>query len=101
MFEDPKLINSRHNGSFNRDGVTFELCIYRLANTNWTLEVVDADGMSTVWDDEFETDDDAHADQRRSVARRQRGESIRVLVVAGRGFFMSGRGAAMPHRKAG
>ena len=67
MSEDPKLISSRHNGNFTRDGVTVELCIYRLANTRWTLEVVDADGTSTVWDDEFETDDDAHAEFLRSI----------------------------------
>ena len=67
MSEDPELISSRHNGYVTRDGVTVELCIYRLAITKWTLEVVDADGTSTVWDDEFETDDDAHAEFLRSV----------------------------------
>lgn len=67
MSEDQKLISSRHNRNFTRDGVTVELCIYRLANTRWTLEVVDADGTSTVCDDEFETDDDAHAELLRSI----------------------------------
>jgi hypothetical protein len=52
---DPKIINSHHSGTFTKDGVTVQLCIYRLANTRWTLEVVDAEGTSTVWDDEFET----------------------------------------------
>jgi hypothetical protein len=67
MSEDPELIRSRHSRYFTHDGVTVELCIYRLENTKWTLEVVDADGTSTVWDDEFETDDDAHAEFLRSI----------------------------------
>jgi len=67
MSEDPILISSRHNGYFTRDDVRVEVCIYRLANTKWTLEVVDADGTSTVWDGEFETDDDAHAEFLRSI----------------------------------
>ncbi len=33
-----------------------EICIYRTPDTPWTLEVVDEHGNSTVWDDEFETD---------------------------------------------
>jgi len=67
MSEDPELISSRHSGYFTRDGVTVELCIYRLADTKWTLEVVDADGTSTVWDGEFETDDDARAEFLRNI----------------------------------
>ena len=59
MPEDPKLIASRHNGLLTKDGVTVEICIYRLEHSKWTLEVVDAEGTSTVWDDEFDTDDDA------------------------------------------
>jgi uncharacterized protein len=64
---DPKIIDSKHNGHVMRDGVTVELCIYRLENTKWTLEVVDAEGNSTVWDDEFETDDDALAEFERTA----------------------------------
>ena len=68
MTEDPKLISSRHNGRVTRDGVTVELCIYRLEHTKWTLEVVDAEGTSTVWDDEFDTDDDAFSEFNRTTA---------------------------------
>lgn len=64
---DPKIIASKHNGHVTRDGVTVELCIYRLEDTKWTLEVVDAEGTSTIWDDEFETDDDALAEFERTV----------------------------------
>lgn len=35
---------------------TVEICIYRMPHTDWTLEVVDEHGNSTVWDDEFGTD---------------------------------------------
>ena len=49
--------------------VTVQLCIYRLENTKWTLEVVDAEGTSTVWDDEFETDDAAYAEFQKTFAQ--------------------------------
>ena len=65
--KDPEVIDSKHNGFITRDGVTIELCIYRLEDTKWTLEVVDADGTSTVWDDEFDTDDEALAEFERTV----------------------------------
>jgi hypothetical protein len=64
---DPKLIASKHNGMFTRDGLTVEVRIYRLEHTKWTLEVVDMTGTSTVWENEFETDDAAHAEFLRSV----------------------------------
>ena len=65
--DDPKIIDSKHNGFVTREGVTIELCIYRLEHTKWTLEVVDTEGTSTVWDDEFETDDDALVEFERTV----------------------------------
>lgn len=64
---DPKIINSKHSGKFTRDGITVEVCIYRLETSKWTLEVVDKEGTSIVWDGEFETDDDAHAEFLASV----------------------------------
>lgn len=65
--KDPKLIDSKHSGYVTRDGVTVELCIYRLEHTRWTLEVVDAVGNSTVWEEEFESEDDALAEFERTV----------------------------------
>ena len=64
---DPEVIDSKHSGYITRHGVTVELCIYRLAHTKWTLEVVDAQGTSIVWDDEFDTDDEALAEFERTV----------------------------------
>jgi hypothetical protein len=51
---DPKLIASKHNGMFTRDGVTVQVCIYRHEHTKWTLELVDVKGTSIVWDNEFD-----------------------------------------------
>jgi uncharacterized protein len=65
---DPEIIKSRHGGVFIKDGVTVEVCIYRLADASWTLEVVDSAGTSTVWDDEFASDDDVHAELLNSIA---------------------------------
>lgn len=67
--KDPPIIFSRHSGYVTKDGVTVELCIYRLEHTKWTLEVVDAEGTSTVWDDEFETDDAAYDEFQKTIAQ--------------------------------
>ena len=67
MTEDPEIIVSRHNGPFTRDGTTVEVNICRLEHTKWSLEVVDEDNNSIVWDGEFETDDEAHAEFLKSV----------------------------------
>jgi hypothetical protein len=41
-----------------RDGIKIEILIYRIEGTNegWSLEVVDEEGTSIVWDDLFDTD---------------------------------------------
>jgi hypothetical protein len=65
--DDPKLINSDRSGIFSRDGITVELHIYRLEYSKWTLEVVDEDGTSVVWEQEFDTDDAAYDEFMRSV----------------------------------
>jgi hypothetical protein len=39
-----------------RDGYTVRVEIYRTEPNGWTLEVVDAKGGSTVWDDTFPDD---------------------------------------------
>lgn len=65
--EDPKLIDSPHSGHFTKDGVTVDVCIYRLEDTKWTLEVVDTERTSYVWNDEFETDEAAYREFIRTV----------------------------------
>ena len=64
---DPKIIKSPFTGWFTRDGVTVDVHIYRLEDTDWTLEVIDQQGTSTVWDDLFATDKAAHDEFMRTV----------------------------------
>ena len=56
--DDPKLIMSPLcKESFKRDGLTIKVHIYRLdRDDTWTLEVVDRDNNSIVWDAEFDSD---------------------------------------------
>ena len=56
MQDEVHLIYSPLQQHYSVDGYTVEICIYRLPDTPWTLEVVDEHGNSSVWDDEFETD---------------------------------------------
>jgi hypothetical protein len=42
--------------------------IHRLENTKWTLEVINREGASTVWDDQFDSAAAAKAEFLRSLA---------------------------------
>ena len=44
-----------------RDGTTVRVSIYRIRDVEqrWTLEVVDRNNASAVWDELFDTEDDA------------------------------------------
>jgi hypothetical protein len=65
---EPNLVVSSLGKHFTADGVTVEVCIYRLENNpDWSLEVVNAAGTSIVWDDHFESDDKAWAEFLRTV----------------------------------
>lgn len=59
---DCKLEFSSLSGRVTRDGVTVQVHIYRFpgANEAWTLEVVDHENGSTVWDEQFATDVEAY-----------------------------------------
>jgi hypothetical protein len=60
MEDEHKIITSRLSRKFTRDGVTIEILIYRVeSDPAWQLEIVDAEGGSTVWEDLFETEQDA------------------------------------------
>lgn len=76
MFDEDDLIHSPLQQTYSADGQSVEILIYRMPNTGWTLEVVDAFGGSTVWDDEFETDHTALDE----VMRMIREEGIKALV---------------------
>jgi hypothetical protein len=53
---DPKIIHSALSRTIREAGIEIRVAIYRLETTDWSLEVVDATGTSTVWDDLFPTD---------------------------------------------
>lgn len=76
---EPVIVTSDKSQRFLVDGYPFSIKIYRLETENaWTLEVVDAEGTSHVWDDTFATDKDA------------RNAAIQALESEGAVAFMHG-----------
>lgn len=58
--DEPNMVNSGKSQRVIVDGLPFSIEIYRLeTDKTWTLEVVDHEGTSHVWDDLFESDKDA------------------------------------------
>jgi uncharacterized protein len=56
MTEDIDIIHSPLEQDYSADGHSVRIQIYRSADNQWILEVVDEHGTSTVWDDQFKTD---------------------------------------------
>lgn len=55
--DEPNMVNSGKSQRVIVDGLPFSIEIYRLeTDKTWTLEVVDHEGTSHVWDDLFESD---------------------------------------------
>jgi hypothetical protein len=68
--DDPNLVTSALSRRLIKDGHTVEINIFRLEHEAfWSLEVVNAEGTSTVWDELFATDSDAYTEFERTVAR--------------------------------
>ncbi len=66
---EPNLVTSGFSRDVTRDGITVELCIYRLeSKTEWALEVVNSAGTSIVWDYQFSSDEAANEEFLRTVA---------------------------------
>lgn len=57
--EDPEIIVSKLSCTFLEGDVQVDVNIFRLEDTAWTLEVVDEDNTSIVWNDQFDTDEAA------------------------------------------
>jgi len=75
--QDPKIVRSELSRTVQKDGVTVEVLIIRLeAESKWSLEVVNAAGTSTVWDDLFASDKAAYAQFERTVTE----EGIRAFL---------------------
>ncbi len=66
---EPNLVTSSLSRHITHDGVSVEICIYRLdTEPSWSLEVVNFAGTSTVSDDLFPTDEAAFAEFEHTVA---------------------------------
>ena len=64
----PNLVHSGLSGIVSKDDITVEVFIYRLENEpKWSLEVVNDAGTSIVWDDLYDSDDDAYAEFQQTV----------------------------------
>ena len=59
MTEEYKLTMSPLCQTFEKDGKAVKIEIYNGDEGGWVLEVEDQFGNSTVWDDEFDTDQEA------------------------------------------
>lgn len=57
---EPELIYSPLQQRYAADGKAVDVCIYRLPDTGWTLEVVDQFGNSLVWEEVFASDQAAY-----------------------------------------
>jgi hypothetical protein len=66
---DPEIEYSPLCGEVTKDGLTVSVQIYRLkmGSNGWSLEVVDHENASTVWDDLFATDHEALAEFSRTL----------------------------------
>ena len=76
--QEPPFIESPLCGPVERNGLSVELQIYGDGEGRWILELVDEEQCSHVWDDRFETDNDAYA------------EALRALDEAPQEFAASG-----------
>jgi hypothetical protein len=70
------LVYSKHCQSVTRNGLIVKVEIYSSGKNDWILEVVDEDNNSTVWDDQFETDDEAFQEFERTLKE----EGIELMV---------------------
>ena len=57
---DPEIVMSQLCREITGDGTKIQVDIYRGENeSGWILEVIDEENTSTVWDDPFDTDQEA------------------------------------------
>jgi hypothetical protein len=77
---DLKIIYSALSRTVREGGTEVRIDIYRLETTDWSLEVVDEPGASTVWDELFPTDQAALDEAMKTI----REEGIRTFLTGGR-----------------
>ena len=86
MDDDAVLVTSGLSQELQEGGYIFEINIYRLQEEAvWTLEVVDEDGTSHVWDDRFVSDFAALV------------EAQKAIRMEGPDAFMAGEGPPTLH----
>ena len=73
---EPDIIESQLCSTIERDGISLRVEIYRGDDSEWILEVVDEDGNSIVWTDQFATDHAAMDELMRTI----KVEGIRSIV---------------------
>ena len=62
------IIQSPLSQTLTEDGITIEIIIFRDADEDeWTLEILDHNDGSTIWEDGFETEEDALEEALRAV----------------------------------
>ena len=67
----PNIVLSDLSGIVSKDDITVEVFIYRLENeSKWSLEVVNDAFTSIVWDDLFDSDEDAYAEFQQTVEEK-------------------------------
>jgi hypothetical protein len=76
--DDPEIEYSPLCGVVTRDGIAVCVEIYRLVGEPevWSLEVIDQEGASTVWEETFTSDGAAYAEFYRTLEN----EGIRSFV---------------------
>ncbi len=58
--DEPDLVTSDRSQKITVEGFQFSIEIFRLyTDDTWTLEVVDQQGTSHIWSDQFTSDEDA------------------------------------------
>jgi len=60
IMSDPEIVMSTLCREIIKDGTRIQVDIYRSENESvWILEVIDEENASTVWDEPFDTDQEA------------------------------------------
>ena len=73
---EPEIVDSPLSRTIERDGLTLQVEIYRGEDSQWILEAVDQRGTSTVWSDEFATDQAALDELMKTIES----EGIRSII---------------------
>jgi uncharacterized protein len=65
---DPEIEVSEQSQNISSGGKSLSVEIYRIKGTSdWSLEIVDENGNSTVWDDLFGSDRDAITEAKKAI----------------------------------